>query len=296
VSAPLLVALPGAEDLAAGLATALGAEPGRLEVRRFPDGESYLRYLCDPAGRDLVLLARLDRPDERFLPLAFAAAAARDLGARRVGLVAPYLAYMRQDTRFRPGEAVTSEAFARHLSSAVDWLVTVDPHLHRHATLGELYRIPARAAHSAPLLSAWIAREVARPLVIGPDEESAQWAAAVAESAGAPWLVLRKHRRGDREVEIEAPGEIVAGDCTPVLVDDIVSTARTLIEALRLLRGARAHAAVCLAVHGIFAGDAYRELLTAGAARVVTCNSVAHETNAIDLTPLLAEAARKMLE
>jgi ribose-phosphate pyrophosphokinase len=75
-----------------------------------------LRFACDVAGRSVILLCSLARPNNRILPLLFAADAARDLGAGEVGLVAPYLAYMRQDRRFNPGEAITSQSFARLLS------------------------------------------------------------------------------------------------------------------------------------------------------------------------------------
>ena len=114
---PLIVPLPGNEARASRMAEGLGGELGGLETRSFPDGETYLRFRTDPRGRDLVLMCSLDRPDPKFLPLAFAADAGRDLGAARVGLVAPYLAYMRQDKRFQAGEAVTSVSIARLLSS-----------------------------------------------------------------------------------------------------------------------------------------------------------------------------------
>lgn len=293
---PLLVPLPGNEPLAEALAAAAGADAGRAEVRVFPDGETYLRFETDVAGRDLVLLCTLDRPDPKFLPLVFAAAAARDLGAKRVGLVAPYLAYMRQDRRFRSGEAVTSVYFAQILSAQFDWLVTVDPHLHRHHSLAEIFRIPARAVHAATLMSKWIAREVENPLLVGPDRESEQWVAAVARDAGAPHIVLEKIRHGDRDVEVSVPDIARWRDHTPVLVDDIVSTARTMIETVRHLKDAGLPPPVCIAVHGIFAGRAYGDLVDAGAARIVTTNTVPHESNVIDVTKLLADGVRAMLD
>ena len=96
----------------------MAAEIGAIELRAFPDGETYLRFMSDLSGRTLVIVCTLDRPDEKFLPLLFAAATARELGATKVGLVAPYLAYMRQDRRFKPGEAVTSREVARLVSDA----------------------------------------------------------------------------------------------------------------------------------------------------------------------------------
>jgi ribose-phosphate pyrophosphokinase len=101
------------------------------------------------------MLCTLDHPNDKLLSLLFAAATARELKASPVGLVCPYLAYMRQDQRFKPGEAVTSRQVAHLLSDAFDWLVTVDPHLHRYSSLAEIYRVPARVIHAAPLVSQW---------------------------------------------------------------------------------------------------------------------------------------------
>jgi ribose-phosphate pyrophosphokinase len=290
----LLIALPGNEAMGRRLAEALDAVPIEVAIQKFPDGETYLRYGGEVSGRQAILLCTLDHPDHKFLPLAFAAATARDLGAVSVGFVCPYLAYMRQDRRFKPGEAVTSSYFARLLSSQIDWLVTVDPHLHRRDSLSELYGIPAAAVHVAPLISRWIAQEVENPLLIGPDSESAQWVSAVAQGVRAPYVVLEKIRRGDRDVEVSVPDVARWAGHTPVLVDDIVSTARTMIAAVGHLKEAGMRPPHCVAVHGIFAGTAYEELRAAGTAKIATCNTIPHETNAIDVTALLAQGVRKV--
>ncbi|GAB4365473.1 MAG: ribose-phosphate pyrophosphokinase [Kiloniellaceae bacterium] len=289
---PLLVALEAEEPLARPLAAAFDAEIAQMSRRQFPDGESYLRYDTSPAGRSVVLLSSLDRPDGKFLPLVFAAATARELGAASVGLVAPYLAYMRQDKRFHSGEAVTSTLFARLLSQEIGWLVTVDPHLHRHSSLAEIYSVPAVAVHAAPLLAAWIRSNVERPLLIGPDSESAQWVGAVAEAAAAPHVVLEKVRHGDLDVEVSVPQVERWRTHVPVLVDDIVSSGRTLIETVGHLQRAGMQPPVCVAVHGLFAGDAYQDLIAAGAVRIVTTNTVHHQSNAIDVASLLAGAVQ----
>ncbi len=286
---PILFALPGAEALADRLALPTGAERGAAEIRRFPDGEVYVRLDSGVAGRRVVFAAAMERPDDKVLPLMMAAAAARDLGARQVVLVAPYLPFMRQDRSFRPGEAVTSTYFARFLSAQVDALVTVDPHLHRRASLAEIYSVPAAVVHAAPAISRWILEEVERPVLVGPDEESAQWVRAVAAAAGAPFTVLRKERRGDRDVAVSVPDVERWAGHTPVLVDDIVSTARTMTATVGHLLRAGMRAPVCVGVHAVFAGAAYEELQASGAGRVVTCNTIAHPSNAIDVTPLLTD-------
>lgn len=292
MTAPVVLPLPGNEQLATALAAELGAEVGRLTLRRFPDGESYARLDTPVKDRDVVLLCTLDRPDDKVLPLLFVAATSAELGAAQVGLVAPYLAYMRQDRRFQSGEAVTSGHFARLLSGAVDWVVTVDPHLHRRTSLSEIYSVPTAVMHAAPLVAAWIRANVARPLLVGPDVESQQWVRAVAEDAGAPHVVLAKIRRGDRDVEVSVPEVERWSAHTPVLVDDIISTARTMIETVRHLARAGLAAPICVGVHAVFADRAYEDLLGAGAAQVVTCNTIPHASNAIDVTSLLGEGVR----
>ncbi len=292
---PLLLALPGSEAIAGSLAAALAAEYGHSEIRQFPDGETYLRLDADIKARDVIIVCSLDRPDPKFLPLIFMAETARELGARSVGLICPYLAYMRQDTRFKPGEAVTSAYFATALGRHFDWLATVDPHLHRYRNLAEIYAIPAAAVHAGPAIAAWVRDNVPMPLIVGPDSESAQWVEAVAHEAGAPWIVLEKHRHGDRDVEISVPDMRPWRGRTPVLVDDIISTAHTLIETTRGLRAAGATEIIVAGVHGLFAGQAYDELGAAGVRKIVTCNTVLHPSNAIDITALLASAVKELM-
>ena len=292
---PLLLSLPGNDEMAQALASHLDGELGRTSLRRFPDGETYVRVETPVAGREVAIVCTLDRPDDKFLPLAFLSATAADLGAARVGLVAPYLAYMRQDRRFLEGEGVTSKYFAGLLSSSVDWLVTVDPHLHRLGSLAEIYAIPSTVISAAPAISAWIRSHVEQPVLIGPDAESAQWVGAVAQGAGAPFLVLEKLRRGDRDVEVSVPDVKRWRDHTPVLVDDIISTARTMLATIGHLKRAGLGLPLCLGVHAVFAQGAYEELLSQGAARVVTCNTIGHPSNAIDLSARIATAARAAL-
>jgi ribose-phosphate pyrophosphokinase len=284
----VILPLPGNRPMAERLSHMLDCELQELEVRQFPDSETYLRYRSQPNGRFVVLVCTLDRPDAKILPLIFAARTARELGAASVGLVAPYLSYMRQDRQFHPGEAVTSAQFASLLSREFDWLVTIDPHLHRHHALEEVYSIPARALHAAPLLATWIAEAIENPLLIGPDEESRQWVSRVAEDAGAPCVVLEKQRRGDRDIEIAFPDLSTWTGRTPVLLDDIISSGWTMLEAVDHLRNSGFGSPVCIAVHGVFA-DASDQKLRQRGARVVTSNTIPHPTNAIDVTDLIAK-------
>src|SRR5690625_1950229 len=114
------------------------------------------------------------------------------------------------------------------------------------------------------------------PLLIGPDSESSQWVADIAERADVPYQVLTKVRRGDRDVEVSLPAPEAARNRTPVIVDDIVSSGRTVIETLGQLKALGLPPAVCIAIHAVFAQDAYEQLLIAGAARVISTDTITH--------------------
>jgi ribose-phosphate pyrophosphokinase len=264
-------------------------------VHRFPDGETVVRLRTGVAGKRVLFLAHLDRPDEKTLPLLFAADAARELGATQVGLVAPYLPYMRQDDRFRPGEAVTSRTYARLLSGAIDFLVTVDPHLHRWPHLGAIYTVPGHVVAAAPAIAEWLRREAPQAILVGPDSESEQWVADVAGRVGAPYVVLRKERRGDHDVRVHLPHGAQAQGRTPVLLDDIISTGHTLANASHVLRGAGWGAPVCVAVHALVDAAGLDMLRRAGIRDVVSCDTVPHPTNAIAVAGLLAQRLRTVL-
>jgi len=291
----LILALPGNEALAAALATETGAEPGLLTLRQFPDGETLVRVDSDVRDASVVIAATLHLPDSVAMPLYLLACTLRELGAARIVLVAPYLAYMRQDKPFHPGEGTSARHFARWLSSFLDGLITVDPHLHRIHDLGEVYAIPSIVVPAAPAISAWLRRELPNALLIGPDGESLQWVSEVALGAGCPYTVLEKTRRGDKDVSVSLPDVEHWRALTPVLVDDIISTGHTMAAAAEQLRQEGMAAPVCIGVHAVFAGDALEVLGQAGISRILTCNTINHPSNAIDLYPALAAALARLL-
>lgn len=291
-----ILAFPELLPLAERIAAPSGGRAQPIDIHRFPDGESLVTLPDGMAGQDVAILATLNNPDPLALPLRFAAETAKELGARSVGLIAPYLAYMRQDRRFAPGQAVSAPLFARFLEESFDWLVTADPHLHRIHSLSDLFRIPAHRIETAPLLAKWIAANVPDAVLLGPDSESRQWVAQVARLADRPFEVLEKRRSGDRNVEVSVPHSdaLLAG--TPVILDDIASSGRTLIQTIERLRATKSRPPVCLVIHAVFAGNALADILAAGAARVVTTDSIPHVTNAISLAGALSAACREMVD
>lgn len=280
-------ALPGNEDLAKSLALKCVSELGEFTIRQFPDEETYIKIESDVKGKQVIIVCTLNHPDKKLLPLYFLSKTAKELGAKQILLIAPYLSYMRQDKRFHPGEGITSSYFANLISSFADSLITIDPHLHRRSSLSEIYSIPTTVLHASEIISKWIRNHIDKPLLVGPDSESEQWVSEVALNANAPFIILDKIRRGDEDVEVSVPNAEKYKNHTPVLVDDIISTARTMMATISHLKKAGMKKPFCIGVHGIFANNAYFDLLRTGAEKVVTCNTVLHESNIIMINQLI---------
>jgi ribose-phosphate pyrophosphokinase len=283
----VLHAFPDSLPLARALGAALGRAVAEVEVHRFPDGESRVRVRAR-AGEPAALVRSLHDPNAKLVEVLLAADALRRAGAGPLTLVAPYLGYMRQDAVFAPGEAVSQRVVGRVLGEAFERVLCVEAHLHRVQALAEVFPCDAESLPAAPALAEWL-RGAGAPLLVGPDEESEPWVAALARRAGLAACAARKRRRGDREVEIALP-PLARGVEHAVMVDDIVSTGATLAALARALAAAGAAKLEALAVHAVFAPGAEGALAAAGVARVATTDTIPHPTNRIAVAPLLAAA------
>ncbi len=288
MSQPVLFNFPKASPLGYHLQEKLNVEEGRFILHSFPDGESYLRIESDVMGREVLINATLFHPNSWILDLLFLTDTLRTLGAKRIRLIAPYLSYMRQDKVFQDGEALTSKTFSHLLSAYFDALVTVDPHLHRYHCLSEIYTIPTTVLQAAPLISKWIHENVENPFLVGPDEESCQWVQEVAGDLS--FIVLQKERNFQGHVTITWPSFDGAEGKTPVFVDDIISSGGTMLLAVEQAKALGLKPPVIVSIHPIFANDSYEKLQAAGVLKIVTCNSIPHPSNGIDLAPLIASA------
>jgi ribose-phosphate pyrophosphokinase len=289
---PIIFSLFDNQQIAHSLHKALGFSLGELVIHHFPDEETLVKINTSVNNLPVILIARLERPDAKLATLLFAAETARALGAKTVGLIAPYLPYMRQDKSFSIGEGITSEYFAKFISEHFDWLMTIDPHLHRWHTLNEIYDIPAQVLHATESIVAWIKQEVKAPLLIGPDVESTQWIETIAHQLQAPFVILEKKRMGDRLVEVSIPKIDLYADKTPILIDDIISTANTMIAAVKHIHSLKMCPPICIGIHAIFAQDAYQNLRSSGVEKIITCNTIIHESNAIDVSSVIAHALK----
>ncbi|KZY34413.1 phosphoribosylpyrophosphate synthetase [Oleiphilus sp. HI0081] len=289
---PLIFDLYAAPELFAALSTELNAEPAKLEHRQFPDGETYMRVHSDYQQREAIIVSNMHQPNSKFLPLVYLCETLRELGIASTTLVCPYLPYMRQDIKFHEGEALTSRYYAKLLNQYLDRLITIDPHLHRYHSLGEIYTMETHTLQANPLIASWVKENIETPLVVGPDSESEQWAAAAADMIGCPYLILEKQRFGDKNVEVSSPNAQDFAQRTPVLIDDIISTGRTMIRTAEALVAEGLQEPICIGVHALFSEDAYCEMSKAPIKDILTCNTVPHSTNTIDIASIIAEVLK----
>ena len=275
------------------LATALGGALAPISPHRFPDGETMPRVRA-PAAETTVLYRSLDRPNEKLIELLLAVDALRRAGARRLVLVAPYLCYLRQDAVFAPGEPLSRDVIAPLIGARFDAVITVQAHLHRTADLAAALGAPACNLSGVEPLATALPAYPAPPLVLAPDAESAPWAEAWARRLGGDSICLKKVRRGDDDVAIEAPGLGFAGRPV-VIIDDVASTGATLERAVALARSGAAASVDVAVVHALMDSRATERIRAAGARRIVSTDAVAHPTNAVALAPSLAAAVRKTI-
>ena len=285
---PELHAFPDSLVFARKLGGVLGWPVERVSLHHFPDWESLVRVRATP-GAAAIVVRSLDDPNAKLVELLLAADALRRAGASSLTLVAPYLAYMRQDRAFRPGEAISQRVVGALLGGAFDRVLTVEAHLHRVRTLGEVFPCRAESLPVALVLAEWLRERAAEALLIGPDEESEPWVRSLAALAGLSFRIGKKCRRGDAEVHVALP-PLPASTPRAVLVDDIASTGATLAASARALREAGVTAVEALVVHAVFAAGSLATLAEAGIAQVVSTDTIPHPTNQVGVAALLAAA------
>jgi len=277
------------------LAQALDLPCQTINRHRFPDGE--VKLSLPPALPEHVIFCRsLDDPNEKLVELMLAAKTARELGAKVLTLVAPYLCYMRQDIAFHPGEVVSQRIVGGFLAELFDHVITVDPHLHRIQYMHQV--VPATRAISlsaTALMAQFLSERLDNPVLLGPDSEAEQWVAAVANPNQWEYGVCEKVRSGDRQVDITL-AKMNLHDRTVVLIDDVASSGQTLAVASRQCLLAGAAQVDVLVTHALLASDAKQRLLDAGVDNIWSTDSISHDSNVIQLQGLLKDAVTNLAD
>lgn len=291
---PRLFYFPEIEQLALEIGARLGVEPTPIDLHHFPDGES-LVHVQSGGARDAIILRSLSHPNEKLFEILLVADALRRQGVENLGLVTPYLAYMRQDRVFRPGEPLSQHVIAGLLDSAFDELLTVEAHLHRIQRLTEVFSCRARSVSAAAPIAEWLSQRGGSGLVVGPDSESEPWIRAIADQAQLGWVLASKNRHSDHEVSIDLPS-LPADTHRAWIVDDIASSGTTLETLVRILKDRGVDQVEAIIVHALLDPETPTRLEAAGLDRLVSTDSVIHSSNEISLAPLLADEITQIMQ
>lgn len=289
----LILYCPHCAEQAAKLAASLDMVCKPIAIHEFPDNEIKVT-LPLPLPAEVVLFCSLDHPNSKLITLVLTAHAARENGVRRLILLAPYLCYMRQDAAFSPGEAVSQRSIGLLLDGLFDDLITVDPHLHRISSLNEV--MPTTnviVLTAAPAIAAYLAELQSKPLLLGPDRESEQWVRQIADIAGLQHGVAEKVRYGDQQVRITLPDiEFSARDI--VLIDDMISSGTTLLQATAALFDKQVRSITCIVTHALFPPAMLKRFHDAGIDALISTDSISHVSNAISLNDLYVPAIKML--
>ncbi len=284
----IVLGFPDYINQAEQFAEALNLPCQSVDIHHFPDGESKIQ-LPEQLPDQVVLFYSLDRPNAKLIKLILAASGARTMGTKQIALVAPYLCYMRQDKAFHKGEVISQQVIGRLLASYFDKVLTVDAHLHRVHNLSEA--IPVAAAiniTATDAMAQYINQHIDHPYLLGPDGESEQWVSDIAVRYQMDYGVATKERYGDRNVKVNIPAGPYQGR-NIVLVDDVASTGKTLLEAAKALAEYQPASISVLVTHALFVDDAMEQLTQAGVTNIWSCDSINHSTNVVKLAQSLAD-------
>ncbi|RLI06862.1 ribose-phosphate pyrophosphokinase [Candidatus Bathyarchaeota archaeon] len=296
VSAVKVIPGPASRELGARIAEVLGVEAVGMSYKVFPDGESYVRFDGSVEGETVAIIQSTYPPqDKHLLELCLLADTARDLGARRVVAVVPYLAYARQDRRFMPGEAVSIRTVGRLLrASGVDKLITVDAHSDEALRALGLEAVNISAVD---LLARYMVEEkgLGGAFALAPDRGALSLAERASRTLGDGFGWLQKERsRITGEVKVEEKALDVSGR-TVIIFDDMISTGGTVIAALDVLKKQGASRVYAACTHPLLVKDALKKILASGCDGVVGTDSVPSPVSVVSVASLLARELRDEL-
>jgi ribose-phosphate pyrophosphokinase len=277
-------------SLAERISRELGNAPFAIPfLKRFPDGELYVRVGGRFTDEDVVLV-QTTRTDEQILELLLLEDAIREAGARRLFVVIPYFGYARQDRPFFPGEPASARTLAHHVELAADAVVTVD--LHSSETLRGFHK-PAFEATGVPAI-ARVLRERPLDLLVSPDKGGVARVRRMAELLGKPWIALEKKRIDSDHVELTLPAQGVptlAGQSVAIL-DDVISTGGTIVEAARLLQREKVSTIIAACTHGLFLRDAF-ERIKAVADHLYSTDTLDNPADKVSVAPDIAQILQR---
>src|SRR5512135_1287045 len=258
--APLLVMSGSANrPLAEELAQHLDTELCQVTLRRFADGELFVKIDENVRGRDVFIVQPTNPPAENILELLILMDAAKRASAARITAVIPYFGYARQDRKDQPRVAISAKLMANLVSQAgADRVLAIDFHQHQ---LQGFFDLPVDHLYAAPVFTAHYRQKEFKDLVIvAPDVGSAKMARGFAKRLNASIAIIDKRRPSANVAEVvNVVGEVAGKDC--IIPDDMIDTGGTMAEAVHALKRLGAQDVYVCATHALLSGPAVQRLM-----------------------------------
>ncbi len=284
----IVIAGSASPKLAVKVAKQLKCPLVKPELKCSPHGETYVRIDAKLKGRHAIVVQSTPYPqNDNLMELFFLLYAAKDSGARRVTAVVPYLAYARQSRRYKLGEAISAQTICKLIGHRADELFVVDVH---DVEIMKDFLIPARDLSAASLLGQYFSSlNLKSPLILGPDKKAFECASSAAAELGAEADYLTKKRITPTEVITQTKSLDVAGRDV-VVIDDIISTGGTIIEATKSLKQSCARRIYAACTHAVLVGNTLQKLTAAGVTNVVATDTIETQVSVASVAPVIAEA------
>jgi ribose-phosphate pyrophosphokinase len=269
---PMLLAGTANRPLAEEIAGVLGVALGEVTIRKFADGEIFVRIDDNVRGRDLFIIQSTTAPGDNIIELLLLIDAARRASAARINAVIPYFGYARQDRKDQPRVAIGAKLMANMVAKAgADRVLSVD--FHQHQIQG-FFDLPVDHLYAAPVFTRYFReKRLTNLAVVSPDVGSAKMARGFAKRLDATMGIIDKRRPAANVSEVmNVIGEVEGKDC--LLTDDMIDTAGTMAEAARALKDCGARDIYACASHALLSGPAVERLSNAPFREIVVTNTV----------------------
>jgi len=267
----------------------LGSPLGKCEVKKFPDDELYVRVTSKVKGETCAVVKTVRSSDD-LVELLLLLSALRDSGARAVHTVTPYLAYMRQDKQFNPGEALSAKTILQIIDELSDDVTTINCHFLGGAGDFIYEKVRLRNLDATPLLAGYFKSKVRNPIVVAPDKGSVAYAKHAAQMLDCPFNHLSKKRVSGEQVIIKEKNLDVKG-MDVLMLDDIISTGGTIAKAAAVVRGWKPGSVNVGCVHGLFLNGVQQ--FKGAADRIVATNSIPSAVSKVSLADLIVADLKK---
>ncbi len=257
-----------------------------IEQRFFPDNEQYIRIPFKPKDSVTIVQSMYGKPDERLVETLFVSKTLKEMGVLNIIALIPYLAYTRQDKRYKEGEVISQTITLELLGNFINELITIDAHFHEG--IPEIKNLRIKNIRLSPFFKIFFENIKANPnyVVIGPDDDSYILANLLAKELELDSGFIEKKRIGDSEVKV-FNCSIDVKTKNVILIDDIISTGSTVIEAIKFLRREGVDKIHVAATHGLFVADSLEKLEVLRLESIITSNSVPNRYALLDVSPVL---------